>query len=83
VYSHNHFAESLGGLPFDLIADFERKMVADYGVKRDDVEGYSGISRRSVFIVDHDGVIRWTWLTSPEQRLPDVDAVLAEAKKLL
>ena len=70
-------------MPFELIADFERKMVADYGVKRDDVEGYSGISRRAVFIVDHEGVIRWTWLTSPEQRLPDVAAVLAEAKKVL
>lgn len=82
VYSHQAFAKELGGLPFDLIGDFERKMVADYGVRRDDVEGYSGIARRSIFVVDHEGVIRYTWITSPEQRLPDYDAVLAEAKKV-
>jgi peroxiredoxin len=81
VYSHGAFAKELGGLPFDLIGDFERKMVADYGVMRDDVEGYSGVARRSIFVVDKDGVIRWTWVTSREQRLPDYDAVIAVAKK--
>ena len=82
VYSHQAFAKELGGLPFDLIGDFERKMVADYGVRRDDVAGYSGIARRSIFIIDREGVIRWTWITSPEQRLPDYDAVISEAKNI-
>ncbi len=57
-------------------------MVNDYGVRRDDWAGYSGVARRSIFVIDRDGVIRWTWITSPEQRLPDYDAVLAEAKKI-
>lgn len=82
VYSHQAFAKELGGIPFELIADFERKMVTDYGVKRDDLAGYSGVARRTIFIIDHDGVIRWTWVTSPEQRLPDYDAVIEEAKKI-
>ena len=82
IYSHQAFAKELGGLPFELIGDFERKMVADYGVKREDVVGYSGVARRTIFIVDHEGVIRWTWVTSPEQRLPDYDLVMEEAKKI-
>jgi peroxiredoxin len=82
VYSHQAFAKELGGLPFDLIGDFERKMVADYGVRRDDVEGYSGVARRTIFIIDQEGVIRWTWVTSKEQRLPDYDVVMEEAKKI-
>ena len=82
VYSHQAFAKELGGLPYDLIGDFERKMVADYGVARDDVVGYSGVARRTIFIIDHDGVIRWTWVTSKEQRLPDYDLVMEEAKKI-
>lgn len=82
VYSHQAFAKELGGLPFDLIGDFERKMVTDYGVRREDVAGYSGVARRTIFIVDHEGVIRWTWMTSPEQRLPDYDLVMEEAKKI-
>jgi len=82
VFSHKAFAEQLGGLPFELIADFERKMVEAYGVRREDVPGYSGMPQRSVFIVDRHGVIRWTWQRSQEQPLPDFDQVIAEARKV-
>jgi peroxiredoxin (alkyl hydroperoxide reductase subunit C) len=57
VFSHKAFAKDLGGLPFELIGDFERKMVADYGVKRDDVEGYTGVARRTVYVIDRRGEI--------------------------
>ena len=82
VYSHGAFAKELGGLPFDLIADFERKMVTDYGVRRDDVAGYSGMARRSIFIVDRNRKVRWTWVARREQPQPDYDVVVDEAKKV-
>ena len=82
MYCHQAFATELGGLPYELIGDFERKMVTAYGVRRDDVEGYSGMAKRSVFIVDRNGIIRWTWERSREQPLPDYDEVIAEAKKV-
>ena len=81
VFSHQAFATELGGLPFDLIGDFERKMVTDYGVRRDDVEGYSGLARRTVFVIGGTGTITYTWVTSPEQRQPDYDLVIEEARK--
>ena len=80
VFSHKAFVDQLGGLPFELLADFERRMVEAYGVRRDDVPGYSGMPQRSVFIVDRAGVIRWTWARSREQPLPDFDAVIAAAR---
>lgn len=82
VFSHKAFAEQLGGLPFELIADFERKMIGAYGVRREDVPGYTGMPNRSVFIVDPKGSIRWTWERSQEQPLPDFDEVVAEAKRI-
>jgi glutaredoxin-dependent peroxiredoxin len=82
VFSHKAFATELGGLPFELIGDFEHKLVKAFGVARDDMEGYSGVAKRSVFIIDSKGVIRWTWESSREQRLPDYDFVIAEAKKV-
>ena len=82
MFSHQAFATDLGGLPFDLIGDFERKMVTDYGVRRDDVEGYSGMAKRSVFVIDRKGVIRWTWVRTKDEPLPDYDVVIAEAKKV-
>jgi peroxiredoxin len=82
VFSHEAFAKELGGLPFELIADFERTMVTDYGVRRDDVAGYSGMAKRTVYVIDRSGVVRWVWERSREQPLPDYDLVLAEAKKV-
>ncbi len=82
VFSHNAFADQLGGLPFELLADFERRMVDAYGVRRDDVPGYSGMPTRSIFIVDPGGVIRWTWVRSQDHPLPDFDEVVAEAKRI-
>jgi peroxiredoxin len=81
VFSHQAFAKELGGLPYELVADFERKMVTDYGVRRDDVEGYSGIPRRTVFVIDGSGTITWTWITSREKPQPDYDLVIEEARK--
>jgi peroxiredoxin len=81
VFSHQAFAKELGGLPFDLIGDFERKMVTDYGVRRDDVEGYAGLAKRTVFVIDGNGIITFTWVTSPQQRQPDYDHVIEEARK--
>ena len=82
VYSHEAFAKELGGLPYQLIADFERKMVDAWGVRRTDLEGYDGVPRRTVFLLDPEMKVRWRWVTSPEQRLPDVTEVLAEARKI-
>jgi glutaredoxin-dependent peroxiredoxin len=82
VFSHEAFAKELGGIPYELIADFERKMVTDYGVRRDDVAGYSGMAKRVVYVIDRSGIVRWVWERSKEQPLPDYDLVLAEAKKV-
>ena len=82
MFSHKGFIKELEGLPFELIGDFERKLVTAFGVRRDDVEGYSGVAKRSVFIIDRSGVVRWTWEPTREQRLPDYDLVMAEAKKV-
>ena len=82
VFSHEAFAKELGGLPFELIADFERTMVTDYGVRRDDVAGYSGMAKRTVYVIDRSGTVRWVWERSKDQPLPDYDLVLAEAKKV-
>ena len=81
VFSHKAFAEELGGLPYDLIGDFERKMVTDYGVRRDDVAGYSGMARRTVYVIDGSGTVTWTWQGSREQPQPDYDLVIEEARR--
>jgi len=82
VFSHQAFAEQLGGLPFELLADCERSVVTGWGVRRDDGEGYRGMPTRSVFVLDRDRMVRWTWVRTKEQPLPDYELVIAEARKV-
>jgi peroxiredoxin len=72
------WAESLGGLSFDLLSDFHpRGQVASaYGVMRDD-----GISERAIFVIDKAGFIRWVRLYDiPEQ--PDLEDALGALARL-
>ena len=50
------WAESLGGVSYDLLSDFhpKGKVASDYGVMRED-----GISERAIFVVDKSGKIAW------------------------
>jgi hypothetical protein len=57
-------------------------MVDAWGVRRTDLDGYDGVPRRTIFILDPEMKVRWRWITSPEQRLPDTKEVLAEAKQV-
>ena len=54
VASHQAFAEAQGGFAFPLLADTEKSVGDDYGVV-----GPIGFYRRSVFVVDAEGIIRY------------------------
>ncbi len=57
VYAHRAFAKELN-LEFPLLADFHPKgdVARKYGVYRDE----RGYAQRSIFIIDGDGVLRWS-----------------------
>lgn len=54
VQSHERFAESQGGFAFPLLADTDKSVGAAYGVV-----GPVGFYRRSVFVIDAEGVVRY------------------------
>jgi len=63
---------------FPLLADFHPKgeVIKAYGVWRDD----KGYAFRTVYIVDKDGIIRWSkWI---EKGPPDIEEVIAAVKTL-
>ena len=72
------WAESLGGISYDLLSDFhpKGKVASDYGVMRED-----GISDRAIVLIDKSGRIAWAkWYDIPEQ--PDFAELLGELGKL-
>jgi thioredoxin-dependent peroxiredoxin len=54
VASHAAFAEDQGGFAFPLLADVDKEVAGAYGVL-----GPLGFYRRSVFVVDPAGVVRY------------------------
>lgn len=71
-WSHAAYAEDRG-LTFPLLSDFEPKgeVARRYGVYRHD----DGTSERALFVVDGDGVVRWSHV-SPGHVNPGADGIL-------
>ena len=77
VESHDTFAHKRGGFAFPLLADAGKVVGALYGVV-----GPLGFYRRSTFVIDAAGVVRWlqrsiTGLTFPSAT--DLSAAVAAA----
>jgi peroxiredoxin len=72
VWCHRAFAEARR-YHFPLLSDFEPKgaVARQYGAYRDG----DGTSERALFVVDADGVIRWSYL-SPVGINPGADGIL-------
>ncbi|ACV46879.1 MULTISPECIES: redoxin domain-containing protein [Halomicrobium] len=73
LYSHAAFAEAYD-LHVPLLSDTRREVAREYGVTFEDAVGQALIER-AVFVVDHDGVVRYAWSTQSPLALPDVDAI--------
>jgi peroxiredoxin len=72
VWCHAAFADARR-LHFQLLADFEPKgaVARAYGVYRDE----DGTSERALFVIDGDGVVRWSYC-SPIGVNPGADGIL-------
>lgn len=77
-YCHIAFAENRN-LHFPLLSDFEPKgaVARMYGVYRDK----EGTSERALFLIDREGIIRWSYL-SPIGVNPGAEGILAALEKL-
>ena len=66
VWCHNTFAKSRR-LHFPLLSDFEPKgsVAKQFGAYRDN----EGLCQRALFVIDKDGVIRWSYLSPSEKIL--------------
>lgn len=77
-WSHMAFSKERG-LGFPLLADFEPKgeMSEEYDV----YDKEKGHSKRAIYLLDTEGVVRWSYL-SPEGMNPGVDGVLDALEQL-
>jgi glutaredoxin-dependent peroxiredoxin len=68
-------------LPFPLLSDLNREVVEAYGVMYTPAnrhrEGFYGLAKRSVFVLDKQGIVRYAWIRDDALVQPDVEQVLA------
>jgi peroxiredoxin len=78
IWCHLAFAHDRK-LRFPLVTDFEPKgaVARKYGVYRD----HEGTSERALFVIDSDGIIRWSYV-SPIGVNPGADGILRALEAL-
>jgi peroxiredoxin len=78
VWCHKAFAKARN-FHFPLLADFEPKgaVSREFGAYRDE----DGTSERALFLLDGDGVVRWSYL-SPINVNPGADGILEALDRL-
>lgn len=71
-------------LPFPLLSDFNKKVVKAYGVLQDPWVGfgYKGVAKRSAFVVDKKGILRYKWITDAPSNEPPYEEVHEAIQKL-
>jgi peroxiredoxin len=64
-------------LQFPLLSDFNRTALKAYGIVHEGFSGLNGYSasRRSVFILDKDGIVRYAWISDNPGVEPNYDEV--------
>lgn len=75
TFAQQTFAASLG-VDFPLLSDWDRTVCDAYGVRYDSWKGHAGLAKRSIFVIDPAGVIRYRWVTDDALELPPLDEVL-------
>lgn len=68
--------KEINNLTFPLLSDFNKKTCADYGCLNPEfVFKMQGVAKRSAFIVDGNGIIKYAEILEDAGNLPDFNAI--------
>ena len=82
-FSNKGFAEK-NGLTFPLLSDYSREVVKKYGIVLENFAGMKGyhVAKRSVFILDKNGIIRYMWVSDDPGKEPDYGEIERKLEEL-
>ena len=70
-------------LNFDLLSDFNKEVSAAYGsLYHDFILGMKGVSKRSAFVIDKEGKLKYAEVLEKASELPNFEAIKACLEKL-
>jgi peroxiredoxin len=82
-FSNKAFAEK-HGLNFPLLSDYNREAIKAFGIAFPDLAGLKGltVAKRSVFVLDKQGTVRYAWVSEDPKKEPDYAEVTRAAQAL-
>lgn len=69
-------------LNFTLLSDFNKEASESYGILDNDFFGMAGVSKRSAFVIDKEGVVRYAEVLDDASNVPDFNAIQSTLAKL-
>ena len=75
-FSNRGFAQQ-NMLEFPLLSDYNREVIMKYGIELHDFAGLKGytVAKRSVFVVNGKGVVRYVWVSDDPRVEPNYDEI--------
>jgi len=67
-------------LNFPLLSDFNKEVSTAYGSLFADLKGWKGVSKRSAFVIDRKGTVRYASVSDDPAKIPDFSAIQAALK---
>ena len=64
------------GAPFPILSDFNKDTATAYGVLYEEILGFRGVAKRSVFLIDGAGRVAFAWANDDASVLPPFDDIL-------
>lgn len=62
------------GYQFPLLSDYNKDVSRAYDCLYEELLGFKGVSKRSAYVIDRDGKIRFAFV-SDQGKVPDFDAI--------
>jgi peroxiredoxin len=75
-FTNKAFAQK-NKLPFPVLSDYNREVTKVYNLEEPDFAGLRGysVARRSIFLLDSKGIIRFTWMSEDPTIEPDYQVI--------
>jgi len=80
-FALNAFAEK-NNLEFPLLSDFNKEVSKAYGAQYETFLGLNGVAKRSAFVIDKEGVVRYRWVSEDAKVKPNLSEIREALKAL-
>jgi glutaredoxin-dependent peroxiredoxin len=69
-------------LKFPLLSDFNKEVIEKFDVVMEDFHGLKKFAKRSIFLIDSNGIIQYAWASDDPGVEPDYDEMLEACKTM-